>query len=482
MRAEKRCLCEGLLSAWLYVFKCLYRTSTFWGLFQKVLRSGSLWLKDPDFKFVYGVKGRYIMRVRRFWLNFATLISLGVSISACTAPATSKDRSAQNAAVSKIKTGRYLVHAGDCVSCHTRKDGKPFAGGLALNTPFGTIYSPNITPDKKTGIGTWSEKDFYDAMHMGKDNKGKYLYPVFPYPWFTKVSRTDSDAIKAYLDTLTPIVQKNIPNKLNWPLSWRITVAAWNFLYFTTGSFKPDPKHSVQWNRGAYLVEGFGHCGECHTPKNMLGATKKGAERFTGGVVGKYWFAPSLSDNLRLGIGNWSVPEIVSYLKTGSNDKSASAGPMTEVVMNSTRYLSDPDLNAIAVYLKNMPQTQLAVGAKAVEADPETLPRGHSLYMYNCAGCHMDNGAGVPHFFPPLRGSAVIQAKNPGTVIHVVLAGASLTPPSALPTGILMPSFRGTLNDRQIADVVNYIRNAWGNRAPLVATATVSDIRKNLKK
>lgn len=422
------------------------------------------------------------MRVTRFLIDFATLISLYALISACTAPATSRDRLSQNRAVSPIETGRYLVYAGDCVSCHTRKGGKPFAGGLALNTPFGTIYSTNITPDKKTGIGTWSEKDFYNAMHLGKDNKGKYLYPVFPYPWFTKVSRSDSNLIKAYLDTLTPVEQQNKPNKLEWPLSWRISVVAWNLLYFTAGSFKPDPKQSLQWNRGAYLVEGFGHCGECHTPKNMLGGARKGDKRFTGGVVGKYWYAPSLSDNLRLGIGNWSVPEIVRYLKTGSNDKSAAAGPMTEVVMNSTRYLSDPDLNAIAVYLKNMPQTQLAAGVKTVEADPETLPRGHSLYMYNCAGCHMDNGAGVPHFFPPLRGSAAIQAKNPGTVIHVVLAGASLTPPSSIPTGILMPAFERKLNDRQIADVVNYIRNTWGNRAPLVRVDTVSDIRKSLKK
>lgn len=215
------------------------------------------------------------MHATRLVIGFGTLISLSGFIVACTAPPTQKDHSAKNPPLSKIETGRYLVNAGDCASCHTNKGGKPFAGGLALHTPFGIIYSPNITPDKKTGIGKWTEQDFYNAMHLGKNNEGKHLYPAFPYPWFTKVSRTDTNAIKAYIDTLTPVRQRDKPNKLEWPLNWRISVAAWDFLYFTAGSFKPDPKKSTQWNRGAYLVEGLGHCGECHTPKNSLGASKK---------------------------------------------------------------------------------------------------------------------------------------------------------------------------------------------------------------
>lgn len=202
----------------------------------------------------------------------------------------------------------------------------------------------------------------------------------------------------------------------------------------------------------------------------------------TGGVVSQYWFAPSLSDNLRQGIGDWSVPEIVSYLKTGSNAKSKTAGPMTEVVMNSTRHLNDSDLNAIAVYLKNMPQPHTATVRKTAHLSSQTLARGRAIYMYNCAGCHMDNGGGMQHFFPPLKGSAAIQAENAGTVIHVVLSGASITAPGTTPTGIAMPSFERTLNNQQIADVVNYIRNAWGNRSSLVRTDTVSDIRKSLKK
>jgi len=412
------------------------------------------------------------------------LISVAVLTAACKAPVAAQDGSVRNASLSEIEAGRYLTNAGDCISCHTNKGGKAFAGGLAVHTPFGIVYSPNITPDKETGIGKWSEQDFYNAMHLGKGNEGKHLYPAFPYPWYTKISRKDVDAIKAYLDTLTPVIQQNHANTLDWPVSWRSSMIAWNVLYFTAGSFKPDPKKSAQYNRGAYLVEGLGHCSQCHSPKNILGAVGNGAKQLTGGYADpkEHWFAPSLSGNLREGIGAWSVPEIVGYLKTGSNAKSATAGPMTEVVMNSTRYLSDTDLTAIAVYLKDMPQMRSTIASKTADLDGQTLARGHTLYIHNCSVCHMGNGGGFPHYFPPLKGSAAIQAENPGTVINVVLAGASITVPSSKPTGLLMPAFGQKLNDQEIADVVNYIRNTWGNRAPLVHTDTVSEIRKNSHK
>jgi len=424
------------------------------------------------------------MRGTRLMFWCATLISLSVLNAACNASVTTQDRSTQNTSLSEIEAGHYLTNAGDCISCHTKKDGKPYAGGLAVHTPFGIVYSPNITPDKDTGIGKWSEQDFYNAMHLGKGNKGKHLYPAFPYPWYTKVSRADVDAIKAYLDTLTPVKQQNHTDSLDWPVSWRGSMIAWNVLYFTSGSFKPDPKKSVQYNRGAYLVEGLGHCSQCHSPKNMLGAVGNGAIQLTGGYADsrEHWFAPSLTGNLRQGIGDWSLPEIVEYLKTASNAKSSSAGPMTSVVMNSTRYLNDADLTAIAVYLKDMPQMQTTSETKTTDLSVQTLVRGHDIYVHNCAGCHMGNGGGFPHYFPPLKGSAAIQAENPGTVINVVLAGANIKVPSSKPTGLLMPAFGQKLSDQEIADVVNYIRNTWGNLAPLVRTDTVSVIRKNSQK
>lgn len=420
------------------------------------------------------------MRRTRLVFRFITLIGLSVLMTACSRPEATPTGSTQTANASEIENGRYLVNAGDCISCHTNTGGKPFAGGLAVHTPFGIVYSPNITPDKATGIGNWTEQDFYNAMHLGKDKQGKHLYPAFPYPWYTKISRADADSIKAYLDTLTLVKQQNTPNSLDWPVSWRYSMVVWNMLYFTVGSFKPNTRKSTQYNRGAYLVEGLGHCSQCHSPKNMLGAVKNGASRLTGGYADprEHWFAPNLSDNVRRGIGDWSVSGIVSYLKTGKNAKSAAVGPMAEVVMNSTRYLNDADLTAIAVYLKDMPQTQITTTSDTAALSHQTLASGQTLYMNNCARCHMQGGGGFPHYFPPLKGSATIQADNPGTVIHVVLAGASLTAPSSKPTGLVMPAFDRKLSDQEIADVVNYIRNAWGNRAPLTYADTVSKIRK----
>lgn len=404
-------------------------------------------------------------------VGLVALLGLGFLI---TPPA-----SAQGTAFSKVEQGRYLVKAGDCASCHTDDGGQPFAGGRPLPTPFGTIYSTNITPDVHTGIGAWSEQDFYDALHEGIRRDGEYLYPVFPYPWFTKLTPSDVSAIKAYLDTLAPITQKNKPAKVPWPLSWRESMLGWNALYFRAGTFRPRSDKSAQWNRGAYLVEGPGHCELCHTSKNMLGAVDRD-NPFRGGSAGDYWYAPSLSENMRHGIGTWSVAEIVEYLKTGSNAKTASAGPMTEVVTNSTRYLTDADLRAIAIYLKDIPQGDDGdVGGGKLSA--QALARGQALFVDNCTACHMEDGGGQANVFPPLKNSAAIQERNPDTVIHIVLAGARMAATPGKPTGLAMPAFGWKLSDREVADVVNYIRHAWGNRAPLVDAEAVADGRAKVK-
>jgi mono/diheme cytochrome c family protein len=347
-------------------------------------------------------------------------------------------------------------------------------------TPFGVIYSTNITPDPTTGIGNWSKQDFYKAMHDGIRRDGKHLYPAFPYPWFTKVSREDVRAIKAFLDTLTPVRQENKPTELHWPLNVREVVAGWNDLYFHKGAFKADPKKSEQWNRGAYLVEGLGHCGACHTSTNVLGASKTG-EKLKGGDFGEHWYAPSLTSGLRDGLGGWSVTEIVEYLKTGANGKSAAAGPMAEVVKNSTQYLSDADLNAIAAYLKDSPAANAEAATRTAAIDKRALSRGEALYFDNCTGCHMENGEGLAHAFPPLKGSSAVQAKLPDTVIHVVLAGAKMAATPGKPTGFAMPAFDGKLDDKEVADLVNYIRNAWGNHAPLTSADAVSKVRKDVE-
>lgn len=376
-----------------------------------------------------------------------------------------------------IRHGRYLVKAGDCAACHTADGGKPFAGGRAVPTPFGIIYSTNITPDEDTGIGKWNDADFYRAMHYGVDRAGNHLYPAFPYPWYTKITPADVHDIKSYLDTLQPVRQVNRSTKLPWPMNQRGTMALWNKMYFDPGTFVPDPKQSEQWNRGAYLVRGLEHCGACHTDKNFAGAPNK--DKPLQGGFGENAFAPSLTGGKRDGLGAWSVAEIVEYLKTGSNEKSSAAGPMAEVVSQSTQYLSDDDLTAIATFLKSAPAGK--EDDKSNNADANVMKRGEETYVDNCSACHMDAGRGLAHAFPPLQGSSAVQAAKPDTLIRVVLGGAAIPSTTSKPTGMQMPEFATKLDDAQIAAVVTYIRNAWGNHASSVDADAITDMRKQMK-
>ena len=381
---------------------------------------------------------------------------------------------AQGATFTTLERGRYLVDAGDCAACHTAEGGRPFAGGRAIPTPFGTIYSTNITPDKETGIGNWTSDEFYRAMHEGIGPGGKHYYPAFPYPWYTKLGADDVRAIKAYLDVIPAVRQKDQPTELPWPLSIRKVMAIWNALYFRPATYQHDPAKSEAWNRGAYLVEGLGHCGACHTPKNVLGAPKRD-EHLAGGF-GEHWYAMSLTGDVRDGIGAWSTQEIVEYLKTGSIAKAAAAGPMAEVVQNSTQHLSDADLDAIAAYLKGMPGSTAV--AKSRDVDSAIMTRGKALYFDNCTGCHLEDGTGIAQVFPPLRASAAVQAKDPATVLEAMIDGATVVATTDKPTGLAMPAFGWKLSDTELADLATYIRNAWGNQAGAVATSEVAKIRK----
>jgi mono/diheme cytochrome c family protein len=382
-----------------------------------------------------------------------------------------------------IQRGRYLAAAGDCISCHTVKGGKPFAGGYPVETPFGTIYSSNITPDVVTGIGNWTTDDFYRALHEGIRKDGKPIYPACPYPWFTKMTREDVNDIKAYLNTLEPVRAMPPENHLIWPLGWRELVKGWNLLFFHEGNYQPAPDKSDLWNRGAYLVNGPAHCAACHTAKNVLGATDDD-HAFEGGEAGESWFAPGLTGQERDGLGSWSKEDIIQYLKTGANKDTASAGPMTEVVMNSTQHMSDTDLLAVATYLKDLP-FQGAKGDKAEKTaavSSDSMTRGKGLYVDQCMGCHMADGKGQPHAFPPLANSSPVQARNAESLIQVVLGGDFMADPPSLPTGLAMPAFDWKLNDQQVADVLTYVRNSWGNQAPAVSADDVGDVRKDFHK
>lgn len=381
---------------------------------------------------------------------------------------------ARNSISATAQRGKYLVRAGDCVVCHTADGGRPFAGGRAIQTPFGTIYSTNITPDPETGIGQWSYKEFYTAMHEGIGRGGKRLYPAFPYPWYTKVNANDVRAIKAYLDTLPAVRQENKPLKLSWPFSVREVMVGWNALNLHEGSFRSDPKKSAQWNRGAYLVEGLGHCGQCHSPKNKIGATKRG-DQLEGGYA-ENWYASDLVGNMRDGLGAWSTQEIVRYLKNGSNTTASAGGPMAEVVRDSTTHLTNADLDSIAMYLKDLPNKPTVIEVNSI--DQSSVARGKTLYTANCIGCHFASGSGVANAFPRLKASAAVQARYPDTVLQVIIEGGKVVTTKQQPLPYQMPAFGRRLSDQQIADLATYIRNAWGNQAGAASAIQVAKVRE----
>lgn len=377
--------------------------------------------------------------------------------------------------VAQLRRGQYLVVAGDCMSCHLREGGEPLAGGLGLKTPFGVIYSPNITSDKETGIGNWTSEQFYHAMHDGTDDEGKNLYPAFPYPWFRLVSREDTDAILAFLKT-TPAVSYTPPkNDLRFPLEFRFTVKGWNLLYLNSHEFKADASQSAEWNRGAYLVNGLGHCGGCHTQKNALGADKSG-RNLQGGTLDS-WVAPDLTANDRTGLGAWSIDDVSEYLRTGRNAHAGAGGAMADVITYSTSMMSDVDLRAMAVYLKSQGASPNVASAPP---DPGTMRRGAAIYSDACASCHLENGVGQPRYFPPLGPNAMLQQADPIGLEHLILAGGRVGTGPSRPSPMTMPSFAWKLTDQEIADVSTFIRNSWGNQAAPVSDSDVRVARKKL--
>jgi mono/diheme cytochrome c family protein len=375
----------------------------------------------------------------------------------------------------QLRRGQYLTAAGDCMSCHLRNGGEPLAGGLGLNTPFGVIYTPNITSDKETGIGNWTTDQFYQAMHKGIDDEGSNLYPAFPYPWFTLVSREDDDAILAFLKT-TPAVKYTPPdNNLVFPLGNRFLVKGWNLLYLNSNEFKADPGQSAEWNRGAYLVNGLGHCGGCHTPKSALGADKSG-RAFQGGTLDN-WVAPDLTANDRTGLGAWSLDDVTEYLATGRNPHAGAGGAMADVITYSTALMTDADRHAMAVYLKGQAASP---NVAAAQPDPGAMRRGAAIYSDACASCHLENGVGQPRYFPPLGPNAMLQQSDPIGLEHLILAGGRIGTGSTRPSPMTMPSFAWKLTDQEVADVSTFIRNSWGNQAAAVSVSDVRSARQKL--
>lgn len=380
--------------------------------------------------------------------------------------------------------GAYLTAVGNCVSCHTREDGPAMAGGLEFETPFGTIYSTNITPDAQTGIGDWSLEEFTAAMREGERPDGSHLYPVFPYTAFTKVSDEDIAAIYEHLQTMEPVSYAPPDNDLGFPYNQRWGLGVWKSAFFDEGRYEPDPEQSEEWNRGAYLVEGLGHCAMCHSPRNAAGGVD-GDLLMTGGVYmerveGKLsaWSAPNLTsaDN---GLGQWSHEDIADYLKLGFSERSGVFGPMNNVVVNSTRHMSADDVDAMTVYLKSLPANSQQSGKPATD---DVLRAGSVQYDIHCGTCHLPTGEGSAETGPPVLWSPVVLDVNPETLINITLYGAQLphTPPSTEWMGRgwkRMEAYANKLSDEQAAALLSYIRSAWGHEAGAVTPEQVATQR-----
>lgn len=376
--------------------------------------------------------------------------------------------------------GAYLAKAGNCMACHTIRGGEEYAGGRAIRTQFGDIYAPNITPEEDAGIGKWTSDDFWRAMHNGKSKDGSFLYPAFPYPNYTKVSREDSDAIYAYLRTVAPVKQANKGHTLRFPYNQRILLAFWRTLYFEPGVYQPETEQTVDWNRGAYLVQGLGHCSACHTSRDALGGSTTN-NMLTGGVIPMLnWYAPSLHSNTEAGLDSWEVQDIANFLKTGVSDQGAVYGPMAEVVSGSLQHLAGEDIQSMATYLKAMPKENTPGSKKAAftPRDPEAaLKLGAKIYEQHCVECHSSNGKGKTAAYPPLAGNrslTVTPAINP---IRMVLSGGFPPSTEGNPRPYGMPPFSMTLNDEEVAAVVSYIRNSWGNEGGFVSSVEVGKLR-----
>jgi mono/diheme cytochrome c family protein len=374
---------------------------------------------------------------------------------------------------SSVETGRYLATLGDCIVCHTAPKGgaQPFAGGYPLHATFGTVYSTNITPDRQTGIGNWNAEQFYRAMHHGIAADGHHLYPAFPYPYFDRISRPDSDAIFAYLRSLPPVHQPPHKNRLIFPTNIRGLMTFWNWLFVPQSRFKPDPSKSPAWNRGGALVHGLAHCGGCHTPKTFFFSDEPGKLLWGATVDG--WHAPNLTGSPRTGLGRWTVSDIEQYLKTGKNRFGWVVGSMRAVVADSSSKWTDADRHAVALYLKSLPA---APDPEPKKPAADAMPDGQALFVQRCSVCHSPRNKQ----YPSLATNAVIGAADPTTLLRVILKGSQSAAVPGQQRDFSMPGF-AVLTNAQLADLATYLRNSWGNHADPVSASTAKKTRNMLK-
>ena len=413
---------------------------------------------------------------KRMWWRAALVGTLAVQGGLAAGAARFSDQ--------EVQRGAYLARAGDCVACHTAPGGKPFIGGLKMDMPIGAIYSTNITPDKTHGIGNYSFAQFDRAVRHGVAPGGKHLYPAMPYPSYARVNQADMKALYAYfMQGVAPDATPNRPADMTWPMTIRWPLAIWNWLFVRDTSFTPDPKQSAQWNRGAYLVEGLGHCGSCHTPRGLffqekaLSARGPNGDFYLTGSQVEHWFATNLRGSC---MQKWTAGDIAELLQAGKTANFTALGSMTEVIAHSTQHLKPDDLQAMAVYIKSL--KPVVVAQTPAGKDSATVQRGAAIYNQHCVACHQANGQGLPQVFPGLAKNATVQCSDPNNSIRVVLAGGSTVVTEKAPAPMAMPPFAQSLNDQQVADVVTYIRATWGNGASAATPDQVKALRKAIIK
>ncbi|KIK90120.1 cytochrome c [Pseudomonas sp. W15Feb9B] len=385
-----------------------------------------------------------------------------------------------------VARGEYVARLSDCVACHSVPGGAPFAGGLEMATPLGAIHTTNITPEPETGIGRYSLADFDRALRHGVAPDSRRLYPAMPYPSYAKLSDDDVRALYAFfMKGVAPVKQANIPSAIPFPLNLRWPIALWNGVFAETQPYVAKPSQDAVWNRGAYLVQGAGHCGSCHTPRGLAfneKALDESATPYLAGALLDGWYAPSLRDDHNTGLGRWSEPEIVQFLKTGRNKHAVVYGSMTEAFNNSTQFMSDDDLTAIARYLKSLPGDRQRDGQpwqyQAVSATERLDAPGAHTYVTRCASCHGLDGKGQSEWMPPLAGATSALAKESASAINITLNGSQRVVAAGVPDAYRMPAFREQLSDQEIAEVLTFMRSTWGNQGGAIEAQAVNKLRE----
>ncbi|MFK3768077.1 c-type cytochrome [Pseudomonas putida] len=421
------------------------------------------------------------------WLALPCLVAAGLLAWYVTREPASPFVTEQNASFDPalVSRGEYVARLSDCVACHSLPDGKPFAGGLEMATPLGAIHATNVTPDPATGIGHYSLADFDRAVRHGVAPGGRRLYPAMPYPSYAKLSDDDVRALYAFfMKGVQPAQQANIPSDIPWPLNMRWPIALWNGVFAADEPYAAKPAQDAVWNRGAYIVQGPGHCGSCHTPRGLAfneKALDEGGKPFLAGALLDGWYAPSLRNDHNTGLGRWSEAQIVQFLKHGRNQHAVVYGSMTEAFNNSTQFMSDDDLTAIARYLKSLPGDPQRDGApwqyQAVSAGERLNSPGAHTYVTRCATCHGLDGKGQAEWMPPLAGATSALAKENASAINITLNGSQRIVAAGLPDAYRMPAFREQLSDQEIAQVLSFVRSTWGNHGGAVDAQAVSKLR-----